>query len=88
MRWSFDEESDYIKDDNKPITVSWNLTEDASEEIIVTLIEWDDDMGHNHYTGDELWDMDYELSEDIMSYIENEFLHSEDFWLTKMGYDF
>ncbi len=32
--------------------------------------------------------MDYELAEEIMSYIDNEFLHSEDFWLTKFGYDF
>ena len=29
-----------------------------------------------------------DLAEDILSYIDDEFLHSEDFWLTKMGYDF
>ena len=71
-----------------PVTVSWNLTDDMSEEVIITLIEWDDDTGHRHYTGDELWEMDSELAEDIMSYIDNEFLESEDFWMSKSGYDY
>ncbi len=41
-----------------------------------------------YYDYDKLYDMDIDLAEDIMSYIEEEFLHSEDFWMTKMGYDF
>jgi hypothetical protein len=32
--------------------------------------------------------VDSNLAEDIMSYIDNEFLESEDFWMSKMGYDF
>ena len=85
MMWMYDEEFDYIDADNKPITVSWNLDGD---DIEITTIEWEDERGKSHFTSDELWEMDYELAEDIMSYIDNEFLHSEDFWLTKFGYDF
>ena len=85
MMWSWDEEFDFIKEDNKPITVSWNLDGD---DIEITMIEWEDDTGKRHYTSDELWEMDSDLAEEIMEYIADEFLESEDFWLTKMGYDF
>ena len=83
--WSWDEEFDFIKEDNKPITVSWNMDGD---DIEITMIEWEDDTGKRHYTSDELWEMDSDLAEEIMEYIADEFLESEDFWLTKMGYDY
>lgn len=83
MLWDHDEEFDY----NKSITVFWNLDENEKEAII-TLVEWNDDTGHRHYTGDELWELDIELAEDIMSYIDYEFLNSEDFWMSKTGYNF
>ena len=85
MMWSWDEEFDFIKEDNKPITVSWNMDGD---DIEITMIEWEDDTGKRHYTSDELWEMDSDLAEEIMEYIADEFLESEDFWLTKMGYDY
>jgi len=85
MKWSYDEEFDYIDTDNNPITVSWNMDGD---DVEISMIEWDDDTGHRHYTGDELWEMDMDLAEDIMSYIENEFIHDEDFWMSKSGYDY
>ena len=85
VQWSTDEEFEYIVSDNKPLTVSWNM---YGDEIGITLVEWDDDTGHRHYTGDELYDMDIDLAEEIIGYIEIEFLESEDFWMTKMGYDF
>ena len=85
MMWMFDEEFDYIDVDNKPITVSWNMDGD---DIEISTIEWEDKTGSNHYTSDELWEMDPTLYETIMEFIDDEFLHSEDFWLTKMGYDF
>ena len=86
VKWSEDEEFNYSwKDGGKPLLVSWNM---YGDEIGITLVEWDDELGHRHYTGDELYDMDIDLAEEIISYIENEFLDSEDFWMTKMGYDF
>ena len=85
MMWMFDETFDYIDVDNKSITVSWNMDGD---DIEITTIEWEDDTGKRHYTSDELWEMDSTLAEEIMEYIANEFLESEDFWLTKHGYDF
>jgi hypothetical protein len=85
VAWTEDEEFEYIVSDNKPLTVSWNM---YGDEIGITLVEWDDDTGHRHYTGDELYDMDIDLAEEIIGYIEIEFLESEDFWMTKMGYDF
>ena len=85
MMWSWDEEFDFIKEDNKPITVSWIMDGD---DIEITMIEWEDDTGKRHYTSDELWEMDSDLAEEIMEYIADEFLESEDFWLTKMGYDY
>ena len=85
MLWSWDEEFDFIKGNNKPITVSWNMDGD---DIEITTIEWEDDTGKRHYTSDELWEMESDLAEEIMEYIADEFLESEDFWLTKMGYDY
>ena len=85
MMWMFDEEFDYIDTDNKPITVSWNLDGD---DVEITTLEWDDENGKSHFTSDELWEMDPTLYETIMEYIDDEFLHSEDFWLTKHGYNF
>ena len=86
VQWSTDEEFEYILPDNKPLTVSWNM---YGDEAGITAIYWEDAKEEKrHYTGDELWEMDIDLAEDILSYIDNEFLHSEDFWLTKMGYDF
>ena len=84
-QWTTDDEFEYIVPSGKPLTVSWNM---YGDEIVLSTIEWDDDTGHRHYTGDELWEMDLDLAEDIMSYIDNEFLESEDFWLTKMGHNF
>ena len=85
MTWMWDEEFDFIKEGNKPITVSWNMDGD---DIEITTIEWEDDTGKRHYTSDELWEMESDLAEEIEEYIANEFLESEDFWLTKQGYDF
>ena len=80
----FDETFDYIDTDNKPITVSWNLDGD---DIEISTIEWEDEKGKSHYTSDELWEMDSELYETLLEYISEEFLESEDFWLTKHGHD-
>ena len=82
VQWSTDEEFEYILPDNKPLTVSWNM---YGDEVGITTVEWGKD---DHYTGDELWEMDIDLAEDIISHIDDEFLHSEDFWMTKMGYNF
>ena len=82
VQWTTDEEFEYILPDNKPLTVSWNM---YGDEVGITTVEWGKD---DHYTGDELWEMDIDLAEDIISYIDDEFLHSEDFWMTKMGYNF
>lgn len=82
--WMFDETFDYIDTDNKPITVSWNLDGD---DIEISTIEWEDEKGKSHYTSDELWEMDSELYETLLEYISEEFLESEDFWLTKHGHD-
>ena len=86
MRWSNDEEFEYIVPSGKPLTVAWNMDGD---EVDISAIYWEDEKEEKrHYTGDELWEMDSNLAEDIMSYIDNEFLESEDFWLTKMGHNF
>ena len=82
VQWSTDEEFEYILPDNKPLTVSWNM---YGDEVGITTVEWGKD---DHYTGDELWEMDIDLAEDIMSYIENEFIHDEDFWMSRGGYDY
>jgi hypothetical protein len=83
MKWKYDEEFEYPDIDNTKYNVSWNLDED--DIVFISTIEWGKD---NHYTGDELYDMDIDLAEEIIGYIEDEFLNSEDFWLTKMGHNF
>jgi hypothetical protein len=85
VKWNTDDEFEYIVSSGKSLTVSWNM---YGDEAGITAIYWEDKKGKTHYTGDELWEWDSDLAEDILSYIDNEFLHSEDFWLTKMGYDF
>ena len=86
MKWEHDEEFEYPDIDNTKYNVSWNLDDD--EIVFITIVEWDDETGHRHYTGDELYDMNIDLAEEIIGYIEDEFLNSEDFWLTKMGHNF
>ena len=81
MLWNDDQEFDY-PNGKKPLVVEWNLDE---EEIEITSVKFPDG---NLVDGDYMWDNHYILTEDIMSYIDNEFLTSEDFWLTKTGYDF
>jgi hypothetical protein len=81
MLWNDDQEFDYPNGKN-PLVVEWNLDE---EEIEITSVKFPDG---NLVDGDYMWDNHYKLTEDIMSYIDNEFLESEDFWLTKSGYDF
>ena len=54
----------------------------------ISAIYWEDKDGETHYTGDELWEWDIDLAEDIAGYIEDEFLWSEDFWLSKQGENF
>jgi hypothetical protein len=81
MLWDYDQEFDY-PNGKKPLVVEWNLDEG---EIEITSVKFPDG---NLVDGDYMWDNHYILTEDIMSYIDNEFLTSEDFWLTKTGYDF
>ena len=81
MLWDYDQEFDY-PNGKKPLVVEWNLDEG---EIEITSVKFPDG---NLVDGDYMWDNHYKLTEDIMSYIDNEFLESEDFWLTKAGYDF
>ena len=85
MMWNHDEEFEYIVPSGKPLTVAWNMDGD---EVEISAIYWEDKKEQSHYTGDELWEMDSNLAEDIVNYIYNEFIESEDFSLTKMGYDF
>ena len=81
MFWKEDKEFDYPNGEN-PLVVEWNLDE---EEIEITSVKFPDG---NLVDGDYMWDNHEELTEDIMSYIEYEFLRDEDFWLTKMGHNF
>ncbi len=60
----------------EPITVSWNL---FGEDIDITHIEF----GKEVWTGDELWELDYDLAENIMEYIDVEFISNDDFWFDK-----
>ena len=85
MLWLWDEEFEYIVPSGSPITVSWNMDGD---DVEITAIYWEDKERKSHYSRDELWEVDSNLAEDIMSYIDNEFLEREDFWMSKMGYDF
>jgi hypothetical protein len=63
-----------------PIMVSWNLIDD---DIDITHIEFDD----NVWTGAELWKLDDNLAENIMEYIDNEFVSNNDFWFDKSNPD-
>ena len=81
MLWDYDQEFDY-PNGKKPLVVEWNLDEG---EIEITSVKFPDG---NLVDGDYMWDNHEELTEDIMSYIEYEFLRDEDFWLTKMGHNF
>ena len=60
----------------EPITVSWNL---FGEDIDITHIEFSKEV----WTGEELWELDYNLAENIMEYIDNEFISNDDFWFDK-----
>ena len=60
----------------EPITVSWNL---FGEDIDITHIEF----GKEVWTGEELWELDNDLAENIMEYIDVEFISSDDFWFDK-----
>ena len=75
-----DETFDYIPTVGElplePITVSWNMFD---EDIDITHIEF----GKEVWTGDELWELDYDLAENIMEYIDVEFISSDDFWFDK-----
>ena len=83
MVWTKDEIFEYSLNTLTKLEVHWNL--DDGEIIEITKVKVDDD---SIMSGDELWDSDIDLAEDITSYIEDEFLYSEDFWLTKFGYNF
>ena len=60
----------------EPITVSWNL---FGEDIDITHIEFSKEV----WTGEELWELDDDLAENIMEYIDNEFISNNDFWIDK-----
>ena len=62
----------------EPITVSWNL---FGEDIDITHIEFSKEV----WTGEELWELDYNLAENIMEYIDNEFISNNDFWIDKVN---
>jgi hypothetical protein len=85
VQFEIDEEFEYIVPSGKPLTVCWNL---YGDEIGISAIYWEDNKEKSHYTGDELWEWDIDLAEDIAGYIEDEFLWSEDFWLSKQGENF
>ena len=77
-----DETFDYIETVGdiplEPITVSWNL---FGEDIDITHIEFSKEV----WTGEELWELDYNLAENIMEYIDNEFISNNDFWIDKVN---
>ena len=63
-----------------PITVSWNLVDD---DIDITHIEFKDEV----WTGEELWELDNDLAENIMEYIDVEFVSNNYFWFDKSNAD-
>ena len=69
--YDFNWEADIV-----PITVSWNL---FGEDIDITHIEFGDEV----WTGVELWELDDDLAENIMEYIDVEFVSNDDFWFDK-----
>ena len=80
-QFMYDETFDYVPEnfssrETSPVTVSWNL---FSEDIDITHIEFDG----NVWTGEELWELDYDLAENIMEYIDVEFVSNDDFWIDK-----
>tara|TARA_Y100000034_G_C6677971_1_gene297916 strand:- start:137 stop:406 length:270 start_codon:yes stop_codon:yes gene_type:complete len=60
----------------EPITVSWNIVND---DIDITQIEFDNKV----WTSEELWELDNDLAETIMEYIDDEFVSNNDFWFDK-----
>ena len=80
IQFSSDETFEYISTIGdiplEPITVSWNL---FGEDIDITHIEFSKEV----WTGEELWELDYNLAENIMEYIDNEFISNDDFWIDK-----
>ena len=79
-QFMFDETFEYIPTVGEmhlePIMVSWNLVND---EIDITHIEFENEV----WTGEELWELDDNLAENIMEYIDNEFVSNNDFWFDK-----
>ena len=84
VQFSSDETFEYIPSVGdialEPITVSWNL---FGEDIDITHIEFSKEV----WTGEELWELDYNLAENIMEYIDNEFVSNGDFWIDKSNPD-
>ncbi len=80
IQFSSDETFEYIPTVGDisldPIMVSWNLVND---EIDITHIEFENEV----WTGEELWELDDNLAENIMEYIDVEFVSNEDFWFDK-----
>ena len=78
--FTFDETFEYISTVGDipldPIIVSWNM---FGEDIDITHIEFGDEV----WTGDELWELDDDLAENIMEYIDVEFVSNDDFWFDK-----
>ena len=79
-QFMYDETFEYIPNVGDipldPIIVSWNL---FGEDIDITHIEFGDEV----WTGDELWELDDDLAENIMEYIDVEFVSNDDFWFDK-----
>ena len=79
-QFMYDETFEYIPNTGDipldPIIVSWNL---FVEDIDITHIEFGDEV----WTGDELWELDDDLAENIMEYIDVEFVSNDDFWFDK-----
>ena len=84
VQFSSDETFEYIPSVGnislEPITVSWNIVND---DIDITQIEFDNKV----WTGKELWELDDDLAENIMEYIDNEFVSNGDFWIDKSNPD-
>ena len=84
IQFSSDETFEYIPAVGdialEPITVSWNI---VNNDIDIIHIEFDD----NVWTGEELWELDYDLAENIMEYIDSEFVSNGDFWIDKSNPD-
>jgi hypothetical protein len=80
IQFSSDETFEYISTIGdiplEPITVSWNIVND---DIDITQIEFDNKV----WTSEELWELDNDLAETIMEYIDDEFVSNNDFWFDK-----